>query len=128
MGRVQNQKLSPTGLTADSGPSDCELVYKTPENDILGDAAPEVDNVTDFTESFRERDANDFTVPPDPENMGLKEGKQYEMVVGRHPNEREVRGMKAGFKSLNFAKCRRETSSTRLDTAGAGTLTAGYAF
>ena len=60
--------------------------------------------MTDFTESFRERDANDFTVPPDPDNMGLKEGKQYEMVVGRHPNEREVRGMKAGFKKPKFRK------------------------
>ena len=60
--------------------------------------------MTDFTESFRERDANDFTVPPDPNNMGLKEGKQYEMVVGRHPNEREVRGMKAGFQKPKFRK------------------------
>ena len=86
MSTTQKTALSPG--TAASGASDHELVYKTPENAILGSAAPEADNVTDFTESFRERDANDFTVPPDPNNMGLKEGKQYEMVVGRHPNER----------------------------------------
>ena len=60
--------------------------------------------MTEFTEGFRERDANDVTVPPDPNNMGLKEGKQYEMVVGRHPNEREVRGMKAGFQKPKFRK------------------------
>ena len=60
--------------------------------------------MADFNESFRERDANDFTVPSDPNNMGLKEGKQYEMVVGRHPNEREVRGMKAGFQKPKFRK------------------------
>ena len=68
------QKLALSPGTVSSGASDQELVYKTPENAISGDAAPEVDNVTDFTESFRERDANDFTVPTDPNNMGLKEG------------------------------------------------------
>ena len=77
---------------------------ENPENDISGAAAPEVDNVTEFIEGFRERDANDFTVPPDPNNMGLKEGKQYEMVVGRHPNERDVHGMKAGFQKPKFRK------------------------
>ena len=79
---------------------------ENPENDISGATAPEVDNVTEFIEGFREKDANDFTVLPDPNNMGLKEGKQYEMVVGRHahPNEREVRGMKAGFQKPKFRK------------------------
>jgi hypothetical protein len=85
--RFQNQKLSPPARGATIGASDQELVYKKPENAISGDAAPEVDNVTDFTEGFRERDANNFTVPTDPKNMGLKDGKQYEMVVGRHPLE-----------------------------------------
>ena len=75
---------------------------ENPEIAISGAATPE------FAEGFRERDAidhaNDFTVPPDPNNMGLKEGNQYEMVVGRHPNEREVRGMKAGFQKPKFRK------------------------
>ena len=69
-----------TGVKVRSGLNSAE----NPENEILGTTAPEADNVTEFIEGFRERDANEFTVLPGPNSMGLKEGKQYEMVVGRH--------------------------------------------
>ena len=90
-GLLQDQKLSDTAQgtvgSVNSGLKSAENL----ETAILGAAGPAADNVTEFKESFRERDGNDFTVLPDPNNMGLEKGKQYEMVVGRHPDEREVR-------------------------------------
>ena len=80
--------------------------------------------MTEFIEGFREKYANDFTVLTDPNNMGLKEGNQYELVVGRHPNEREVRGMKAGFQKPKFRKMSERDFVDKI----AGTLTAGYVF
>ena len=80
------QILTGTGVKVGSGLKTAE----NPENAISGAAAPEADNVTEFIEGFREKDASDFTELPNPNNMGLKEGKQYGMVVGRHPNERKV--------------------------------------
>ena len=74
LGRLSSTRKLFSAVRGDA--SDHELVYKTaknPEHAISGAATPEVDNVTEFTEGFREEDASDVTVPPYPNNMELKE-------------------------------------------------------
>ena len=63
-----DQKFT-TRTAGDARHQELALVYgpsENPETAILDAATPEVANMTEFTEGFWERDANDFAVPPEP--------------------------------------------------------------
>ena len=56
----------------------------------------------EFNETQRQRDGNDIYLPA--RTNPTEDGKSYEVVIGRHPDEREVRGMKAAFKKPKYGK------------------------
>ena len=60
------------------------------------------DEPVEFDDTQRQRHGNDIYLPA--RTNPTEDAKVYEMVIGRHPDEREVRGIKAAFKKPKYRK------------------------